>query len=246
MYHSITIGNKNTYDDWHLVTPSRPVINPPKVKSNYIEIPGRDGVIDLTDALIGRATYSNRTGSWEFIVLNEYGQGQDWTTLYTEIMEYLHGQNYKVILADDDPGYYYFGRLDVNQWRSNPTWSRIVIDYNLGPYKYDLSYTEEGWLWDPFNFETGYVQSIRNIPVSTTSWQNLLVVNRIENYIPILLTSASGLEVQWNGANYTLEKGTNTISDIKLAIGENTIKVRKQNNSGGSILITVDIRGGRL
>ena len=244
MYHSITIGEKNTFDDWHLVSTSRPLVNPPKVKSNYIEIPGRDGVIDLTDALIGRATYSNRTGSWEFIVLNEYGPGQDWTILYTEIMEYLHGQNYKVILADDDPGFYYYGRLDVNQWRSNPTWSRIVIDYNLGPYKYDLSYTDEGWLWDPFNFETGYVQSIKNIPITGNTTYDALVVNRIENYIPIILTSASGLKVEWAGEEHDLDKGTNTITDIKLDTGENTLRFR--NATSSTILVTVDIRGGRL
>lgn len=244
MYHSITIGEKNTYDDWHLVSSSRPVINPPKVKSNYIEIPGRDGVIDLTDSLIGRATYSNRTGSWDFIVLNEYAPGQDWTTLYTEIMEYLHGQNYKVILADDDPSFYYYGRLDVNQWRSNPTWSRIVIDYNLGPYKYDISYTEEGWLWDPFNFETGYVQSVKNQPITGNSSLDILVINRIENYIPIILTSNNGLSVTWNGETHTLDKGTNTISDIQLDIGENILHF--SNSNSATVLVTVDIRGGRL
>ena len=244
MYHSITIGEKNTYEDWHLVSTSRPLINPPKVKSNFIEIPGRDGVIDLTDALIGRATYSNRTGSWDFIVLNEYASGQDWTTLYTEIMEYLHGHNFKVILTDDDPGYYYYGRLDVNQWRSNPTWSTITIDYNLGPYKYDISYTDEGWLWDPFNFETGYVQSVKNLPITGNSTYDALVVNRIDQYIPIILTSASGLKVTWHGTEYTLDKGTNTIADIKLAIGENTIHFT--NTTSSTILVTIDIRGGRL
>ena len=244
MYHSITIGEKNTYDDWHLVSTSRPLINPPKVKSNYIEIPGRDGVIDLTDALIGRATYSNRTGSWEFIVLNEYDPGQDWTTLYTEIMEYLHGQNYKVILADDDPGFYYYGRLDVNSWRSNPTWSRIVIDYNLGPYKYDISYTDEGWLWDPFNFENGYVQSVKNIPIAAGTYQNLVVINRIEHYIPIILTSAEGLRVRWNNNWYSLAKGVNIVNEIKLDIGENTL--RFNNTAASKVMVTIDIRGGRL
>lgn len=244
MYHSITIGDKNTYDDWHLVSTSRPVFNPPKVKSNYLEIPGRDGVIDLSDSLIGRATYGNRTGSWEFIVLNEYGQGEDWTTLYTEIMEYLHGQSYKIILADDDPSFYYVGRLDVNQWRSSQTWSRIVIDYNVGPYKYDLAYTDEGWLWDPFNFETGYVQSVRNLPIAANATTNVIVINRIENYIPIILTSASGMTVTWEGNTYNLDKGTNTVSEIKLAIGENTLPFHNTGNA--TALVTIDIRGGRL
>ena len=87
MYHSITIGDKNTWDDWHLIPTTRPLFNPPTVKTNIIDIPGGDGVLDLTTALAGRPTYNNRTGSWTFIVQNGF---KDWTALYSEIMVYLH------------------------------------------------------------------------------------------------------------------------------------------------------------
>lgn len=243
MYHSITIGDKNTYDDWHLVSTSRPLLSPPSVKTNYMEIPGRDGVLDLTDSLIGRPTYSNRTGSWDFVVLNEYASGEDWTTLYNEIMEYLHGQNYKIIL-EDDPSYYYYGRLSVNQWRSSKTWSRISINYNVGPYKYDLSYTDEGWLWDPFNFELGYVQSVKNLPITANSTLDVTVINTIANYVPILLTSASGVQLTWDENTYNLAKGINYYPDIALSIGENIMPFT--NTTSSTVLITIDIRGGRL
>ena len=110
MYHSITIGEKNTWDDWHLIPSSRPLFNPPPVKTNYIEIPGGDGIIDLTTALTGRPVYGNRTGSWDFYVENGW---MDWHVLYSEIMVYLHGQKFQAIL-EDDPDYYYEGRFDVN------------------------------------------------------------------------------------------------------------------------------------
>lgn len=115
MYHSITIGDKNTWDDWHLIPTSRPLFNPPTVKSNLVEIPGGDGTLDLTTALTGRPTYNNRTGSWTFIVQNGF---KDWSALYSEIMVYLHGQKFKAIL-EDDPAYYYEGRFSVNQWKSD-------------------------------------------------------------------------------------------------------------------------------
>ncbi len=44
MYHSITIGNKNTWDDWHLIPATRPLFNPPTVKTNMVNIPGGDGI----------------------------------------------------------------------------------------------------------------------------------------------------------------------------------------------------------
>lgn len=131
MYHSITIGDKNTWDDWHLVAEERPLFNPPELKTNYIEIPGSDTILDFTESLTGYPTYYNRKGSWEFYVMNGY---QSWDKLYTEIMEYLHGLTHKAFL-EDDPDYYYVGRFTVNEWKSEPQWSKIVIDYNVEPYK---------------------------------------------------------------------------------------------------------------
>ena len=44
MYHSITFDNeKNTWDDWHLIPSSRPLVAPPSIKSNYVDVAGVDG-----------------------------------------------------------------------------------------------------------------------------------------------------------------------------------------------------------
>ena len=39
MFHSITIGDKNTWADWRLVPVSRPVFNPPPQKKVTVDIP---------------------------------------------------------------------------------------------------------------------------------------------------------------------------------------------------------------
>ena len=98
MYHSITFGEKNTWDDWHLVPTSRPVFHPPAQKVKTIDVPGGDGVIDLSRALTGYPVYQNRTGSFEFIVPNgfepwEAGRIEQtpWHSVYSDIMDYLHG-----------------------------------------------------------------------------------------------------------------------------------------------------------
>lgn len=139
MYHSITFGTKNTWDDWHLIPTSRPLFNPPSVKTNLIEIPGGDGALDLTTALAGRPLYKNRTGSLEFYVDNNF---LDWTVLYSEIMVYLHGQKMRAVL-EDDPSYYYEGRFAINAWKSNKERSSLVIDYDVNPYKKDILGTDE-------------------------------------------------------------------------------------------------------
>lgn len=168
MYHSVTFGNKNTWDDWHLVPKTRPVVNPPEPKIKQIDIPGGDGVLDLTNALSGYTYFKNRTGSMEFIVVNELYQPVDtheeWYAIYSNIMNYLHGKKMRMIL-DDDKGWFYEGRFKVNSWKSDAHYSSITIDYDVGPYKWDITSSTEDWLWDPFNFYTGMIPSnnYRNI-----------------------------------------------------------------------------------
>lgn len=138
MYHSITFGEKNTWDDWHLIPKTRPLFNPPAAKTYYLENPSGDGALDLTTVLTGNVPLKDRTGSFEFIAENGF---KEWSELYSEIMAYLHGKRMRAVL-EDDPGYYYEGRFAVNEWKSEANWSSIVIDYEVDPYKKSL--TTEG------------------------------------------------------------------------------------------------------
>lgn len=234
MYHSITIGDKNTWDDWHLIPATRPLFNPPTVKENMVNIPGGDGVLDLTASLAGRPTYNNRTGSWTFYVQNGF---KDWSTLYSEIMVYLHGQTFKAIL-EDDPAYFYEGRFSVNQWKSDKDYSQIVINYNVGPYKKEINNTGSDWLWDPFNFETGIIRNYKNLFVLTSL--TVVVEGDMMDSIPVIIASASGMQVTYEGKTYSLSKGANTIPQIVLHSGENTLVFTGQGT------ITIENTGGRL
>ena len=51
MYHSITIGDKNTWDDWKMIPVSRPVVAPPVEKILSVNVPGRDGTTYLSKSL---------------------------------------------------------------------------------------------------------------------------------------------------------------------------------------------------
>ena len=234
MYHSITIGDKNTWDDWHLIPATRPLFNPPTVKENMVNIPGGDGVLDLTASLAGRPTYNNRTGSWTFYVQNGF---KDWSVLYSEIMVYLHGQTFKAIL-EDDPAYFYEGRFSVNQWKSDKDCSQVVINYNVGPYKKDINNTGSDWLWDPFNFETGIIRNYKNLSVLTSL--TVVVEGDMMDSVPIIIASASGMQVTYEGKTYSLSKGANTIPQIVLHSGENTLIFAGQGT------ITIENTGGRL
>lgn len=232
-YHSITIGDKNTWDDWHLVPTSRPLVPPPHVNASYVTIPGSNGALDLTEALTGYPTYTNRTGSWEFLVLNGYGE---WYVRYSEIMAYLHGKKFRAIL-DDDPNYYYEGRFAVDSWASNKDWSRITINYNVGPYKIEVHGIDENWLWDTFNFETDTVHAYKDIEVSGT--KEVTIYNDIMRVRPMIVCSAA-MSVSFLGKSYQLSSGTNSIREIVFSEGANTLTFT------GNGTVTIQMHGGRF
>ena len=85
-------------------------------------------------------------------------------------MDYLHGRTMRAIL-EDDREYFYEGRFTINEWKSSKDWSRIVIDYDLGPYKWLLHASLDDWEWNSFNFYTEIIPAnkFRNISVESTS-----------------------------------------------------------------------------
>ena len=147
--------DRNTWNNWHLIPTSRPTFSMPSQKTNSIEIPGTDGVIDLSYALTKYPTFSNREGSFEFIVENDF---KPWNVLYSEIAAFIHGQRLRCVL-EDDPEYYYEGRFWIESWNSNNngTYSTITIGYSVNPYKTLILSTSDTWIWDPFNFYTGVI-----------------------------------------------------------------------------------------
>jgi hypothetical protein len=241
MYHSVIFGEKNTWDDWHLIPQSRPVFLPPDLKTSYIEVPGTDGTKDLSEALTGEIKYKNRQGSISFYVDNGH---KPWEIVYSEIMNYLHGQQMKAYL-EDDPGFYYEGRFSVNTWRSEKNRSEIVIDYNVAPYKIDFYSSAEDWLWDPFNLDTGIIRDYSNVRVDGEL--NVTMYGSRRTTIPTFITSLDDsnkpILLSWSelkDMNFSLTNGNNKFPDIKVKNDISTFTFK------GKGVISIDYRGGSL
>lgn len=206
--HSVTFGDRNSWTDWHLVPSSRPVFAPPSVKTNYVDIPGMNGSLDLTEAVSGKPTFENRTGSFDFYVDVRYETKASWIERYSEIMAYLHGQRLEAYL-DDEPYYRYVGRFDVESWTSGDG-EAITINYDVYPYKLEPFWSDEDWLWDPFDFEKGVIRNFKSLTVDgsltvsipkTQDWQ--------APTITVDSTDNSGMDVKYNGKTYHLDEGVN-------------------------------------
>lgn len=233
MYHSITFGDKNTWTDWGLIPTSRPVFNPPKIKSKYVDIPGSDGLLDLSTLLAGRPLFANREGSLEFVVAD---QTKNWAVLYSDIANYLHGQSMRAY-PEDDPDYYYEGRFTLNAWQSNQTFSTITIDYSVAPYKTSVYGTLDEWLWDPFSFEDGIIQVLEDYPIDGET--SILIIGYPRKSAPMFTASAS-MSLVFKGKTYPVPEGVSFFPELLLDEGENILVV------DGHGTLTIDYRGGSL
>ncbi len=151
---ALLINGVNTWDEWHLIPSSRPSIAMPTIPSEkFIEIPGRDGSIDLTDYLSGKPVFGDRQGALEFYHQNGY---EDYETVRREMASYFHGNVLKMIL-EDDPGYYYEGRFKLSPWKSDAHHSTVGLEYRVGPYKWNTQRQSLlSWPWDNFSLERDY------------------------------------------------------------------------------------------
>ena len=130
--HSLSFGSDesdnftvthNTWTSWALIPTSKPVVALPAITSEkFVDIPGMHGSLDLSDYINGgRPTYGDRTGTFDFIVLNR-----------SDLRMRLEDERYDA----QSPGYYYRGRFKLAQWQTGADYTHATIEYRLEPFRY--------------------------------------------------------------------------------------------------------------
>lgn len=132
-------------------------LSPPEPKTTTVEIPGRDGVLDLTESLIGDVSYNNRSMSFTFLIVDL----EQFEVVKTQVSNALHGRKFNFEMTMD-PGYTYTGRFKIKSYTHMATWSHgicgyIEVEIDAEPYKlkshyvYNLNATGGAM----FNLESG-------------------------------------------------------------------------------------------
>lgn len=175
---------------------------PPEPKTYTVDIPGGNGVIDLTEALTGDVAYENRTQSFEFACIYP----DDFEKIKTKLSNFLHGRAFDYTLSFD-PGYIYHGRFKVVTYThtgyANGIVGDIKIEIDANPYKkkeqrvYQLNATGGQW----YRFESG------RRPVHPT------------------IECAAVCYVTWNGETQIIPAGTYKLNNVLFQEGFNEIYV---------------------
>ena len=213
----VKFDDKHSYYHWGLMFKSRPVISPPTPKTKYVEVLGADGLLDMTDTLTGYTQYSNRTISFEFIIM---AGRENWPAIYSDLMDTLHGKKVQIVF-DDDPDYYYTGRVTVGKWDAGIVTAVITMTAEVEPFKtHRLSSTKSCVL-----SEDGVTVTIQGTK---------------KPVVPDITASDDGVEVSFRDNTYALTAGVNHIPDIVIREGVNEFTFT------GSGTVDIEYRGGRF
>ena len=201
----IKFNDIHSYNNLNLVL-SGSVIPPALPKTNYIDIVGGNGTLDLTE-VHGEVTYNDRDCTFTFTMhpssdLTDEG----FEKKKTEVSNALNGKQFNIVL-DKDPDYYYTGRCTVSEYLSDKRIRQIVITAKVSPYKYKID-------------ETVVTAEL------TSELQSITLSNGRKFVVPVITCSDDNTSVEFKDSTYTFNAGTHKNLGIQLVEGENIAKVK--------------------
>ena len=198
--YGMKIGEFHSYKDFGLVPTSKPVVNLPSPKLEYLDIPGRQGEIDITESLTGEVIYEMRTGSFEFIVSDI----EKWQEVYRKLLSTVHGKKTSLVL-DTEKDYVYQGRRWVSEFKSDKNYSLITLDYKLDPYKYRLGDLKNG----EFTHRIDGISITSSKTITLTFDSDMTIVPEFHNRTENVLT------LNFEGKKFTLSKGMSRFPEVR-------------------------------
>ena len=204
----IRFGTKWAHADYGLIV--APYAIPlPEPQMNFVEIPGRDGALDLSEAF-GTIRYADR-----IIPLTLYARAP-FDVLISSLAADVHGRRMNVIF-DRDTTYYYDARMTIEDVERHWGYCELSLECRVKPYKLE-------------QFETA-------ITVLPTGIATVTLTNTRMPVVPSITVSAEmTLTFTIAGVGYTinLAAGSHIVPSLVLTDGETKIDI----TGTGSITFT--------
>lgn len=216
MIGKVFFDGKDTYQEYGLLLASK-TISLPEVRTNMIDVPGVDGLLDASEALTGEPTYKNRTITLTLVGIEKVS-GKNWSAAISDFSNAVHGKQVKVTFPEDT-SHYYSGRCSVGSVELAKTKQTLPVTINCYPWKLK-------------NEKTVVARDDLG-----TAYKQLTLSNERRAVIP-LITIAQDTTLLWSGTTIAVSAGENLIlPTIRLAAGTNILKAKVASGTG-SITVT--------
>ena len=193
----------NTWYDLRLILTAK-TIPDAEPKTNYVDLDGMDGSLDLSEVLTGEITYNDRTISATF--WTDYGTFKDREALLRKISASLHGKKVKII-EPDDPDHYFIGRVKIKSKKNKAAYAEFTIEAICEPWRYAIN------------------ECFREIDTQSNEKTNVVINNHgVKTLCPTITVNGS-VKIHYENLTVSLVTGTYKISDLKLRQGFNVVGV---------------------
>lgn len=218
MERAFIFDSFHTWSDWGLILTGKDV-SPPKPKTNYVDLDGMNGSLDLSEALTGEVTYENRTVSASFCAAE--GSHSERAFLFDSIIAAIHGRKMKII-EPDDPGHYFYGRVTVKKVKNLVTYGEFSIEAECDPWRYE------------------HDDTVTVIEVDSQEPKEVMIYNPGARTVCPDITVTGEVTFRCCGVTSTATDGQYKVTTFKLFRGENVVTV------SGSGTLTLTYRRGTL
>lgn len=182
--------------DFGLIRTSKK-ISTPVIKTNYVSIPGRDGVLDFTE-MFGEPHYENRTVEVVFYSKENIREFDD---IYSNLQDAIHGKSVKIVF-NEDAEWYYEGRVSVGTWEIDGVLGKVTVTADVFPYKMKRTNT------------------IVTHAVSEESF--ISCYNERKSVVPTI-TADADFVLKFGDISVAVSAGETIVPDIKFVQGENIV-----------------------
>ena len=188
-----------SFRDWGIYLSSI-VIDDPKPKEIYVDIPNGDGALDLTEALTGEVHYESRPFEAVFTIKPETYSVE----LVRYLRSYLNGKQ-RTIRTKEEPGYYLIGRC-ATSIKKDGVLAVLTVKATCQPWKYKNDVTAI------------------NTTIGASGTTTLNLTNERKRVIPTITASAA-VTIAFNGQTISVNAGTQRLTNIALSYGDNLLTI---------------------
>lgn len=200
----IIFGSYDTAADG-LLTLTGWELSAPAYQSNMVEVPGRDGLLDLSTALTdGEPRYSSRTLTATFETSE--GTRLERKERFDTMLNWLDGWRMDIVLPDDDT-HYITGRVSVAVQYNDVAHGAVTVTAVCDPWRYFAS------------------EHIVTLTADTEAQTATLVNAGRKSLAPTLTISGDDASVllAYGGYSWALGAGDYILPDLILQAGDNAL-----------------------
>lgn len=196
---TIIFGNESVHtgNDLDLVQEKKD-IGKPTIQSFTAQVPGRNGLLNLTRSLTGKVNYYNRPLSFQYFGTGNHSQLLDLDAYFSR----FHGQTIQIV-DDDHPDHYYEGEATVKT-TSNPNYITISLEVDAQPFRLKRSPTI--------------------VTRTVNGTETIYLDNEYIEAVPIITTTGE-IELTFNGVTTHLSAGSYSITTFILQNGVNKVEI---------------------